>query len=162
MLYAVSLLHLLWFDKSKYMKPITKQILMFCGIVSVGTGVVGMFLPILPTTPFLLLAGACFARCSEKAYNWLLTNRWCGEYIKNYRESKVISLKHKILLISLLWVTIGYSALFIAAYLWLKLLLLIIASGVTFHILKIYTCKRRVKGNACEENVVKTRNRRIK
>jgi len=123
------------------MKLIVKHILMVSGIASVGLGLLGMFLPLLPTTPFLLLAGACFARCSEKAYNWLMTNRWCGKYIKNYREGQGISLNHKILSLSLLWITIGYSALFVAAYIWLKLLLFIIAGCVTFHILRMNTYK---------------------
>ena len=118
---------------------IMKVLLIAGGILCVALGVIGIFVPILPTTPFLLIAAVCFARSSERFYRWLITNRWFGEYIKNYREGKGISLKRKVFAISLLWVTIGYSALVVANQLWIKLLLWAIAVGVTIHLLKIRT-----------------------
>jgi len=81
----------------------------------VALAVLGLFLPVLPTTPFLLLAAVCYARSSERFYHWLMTNRWFGEYIRNYREGRGIPLKQKVLTISLLWVTIGYAAAFIVS-----------------------------------------------
>ena len=125
------------------MKTITKRFLVICGFLSVGLGIAGMFLPLLPTTPFLLLAAVCFAKSSKKAHAWLLTNRWCGEYIRNYQENKGIALRHKIISLSLLWVTIGYSIFFIVHYLWLKALLFAIAVGVTVHILRMKTCETK-------------------
>ena len=123
------------------MKELRKTILIVCGTVSVGLGAVGVFVPLLPTTVFLLLAAYCYARSSQKFYDWLLGNRWFGEYIRNYREGRGIPLKQKIFSISLLWLTIGYSAWFAVSLWWVRLLLLVIAIGVTIHLVTIKTYK---------------------
>jgi len=114
-------------------------LLIVCGTVCVGLGFVGIFLPVLPTTPFLLLAAACYARSSPRFYRWLLTNRWCGEYIRNYREGRGIPLRQKTLTILLLWLVIGYSALFVVSLWWVQLILAGIALGVTIHLVRIKT-----------------------
>jgi uncharacterized membrane protein YbaN (DUF454 family) len=103
---------------------------------------VGVFLPLLPTTPFLLLAAACYARGSDRFYNWLLGNKWFGSYIRNYREGKGIPLRVKMLTISLLWATIGYSTAFVVTALPLRIILLLIAVGVTTHILLMKTLRQ--------------------
>ena len=118
-----------------------KWLLIIMGTVCVGLGVAGIFLPLLPTTPFLLLAAACYAGSSEKFYRWLLHNRWFGRYIKNYREGKGLTLTTKILSLASLWVTIGFSAVFVVPVLAGKLALLAVAIGVTLHILSRPTCK---------------------
>ena len=118
-----------------------RALLLVGGTVCVALGILGIFLPVLPTTPFLLLAAACYARCSERAYHWLMTNRWCGEYIRNYREGNGVLLRHKLLAISLLWLMIGYAAFFAVRLLWVKILLLCIAAGVTVHLVMIRTRK---------------------
>ena len=107
-----------------------------------GVGTLGIFLPLLPTTPFLLLAAACYARGSKRFYNWLLGNRWFGNYIKDYRERKGIPFKIKILSISLLWVTIGYSAVFVVNAPLVRAILIGIAIGVTIHIIRIRTLRQ--------------------
>jgi len=112
------------------------------GTLFVGVGTLGIFLPLLPTTPFLLLAAACYARGSKRFYNWLLGNRWFGNYIKDYRERKGIPFKTKILSISLLWVTIGYSAVFVASIPLVRAILIGIAIGVTIHIIRIRTLRQ--------------------
>ena len=121
------------------MNKISRILLIAAGTLFVILGVVGMFLPILPTTPFLLLAAVCYARSSQRFYNWLLTNRWFGEYIRNYREGRGIPLKQKVLTISLLWLTIIYSVLFVTDAWWLRALLVGIAIGVTTHLVKVKT-----------------------
>jgi len=88
--------------------------LILAGNFFVALGILGILLPLLPTTPFLLLAAACYFRSSEKFYNWLMNNKWLGNYIKNYREKKSIPLKVKVLCLSILWLTIGYSVFFVA------------------------------------------------
>jgi len=123
------------------MKELKKNILIVCGTVSVGLGTIGIFVPLLPTTVFYLLAAYCYARSSQKFYNWLLNNRWIGEYIRNYREGRGIPLKQKIFSISLLWLTIGYSAWFVVSLWWVRLILLGIAIGVTIHLVTIKTYK---------------------
>ncbi len=109
------------------------------GSLSVALGVIGIFFPVLPTTPFLLLAAFCYARSSRRFYDWLLNNRWFGAYIRNYREGRGIPLTEKILAISSLWLTIGFSILFVVRVMWVKLLLLAIAVGVTIHLVCIKT-----------------------
>ena len=119
-----------------------RVLLIIAGTFSVGLGVIGIFVPLLPTTPFLLLAAACYARSSKRFYNWLLKNRWFGNYIKNYRDGKGIPLKVMVVSISLLWLTIIFSAFFIVHNIYIRIILILIAIGVTTHIISIRTLKR--------------------
>lgn len=127
------------------MKTLTRTLLIVGGTLCVALGGLGMFLPVLPTTPFLLLAAICYARSSKRFYHWLMTNRWCGEYIRNYREGRGIPLKQKVLTILLLWLTICYTALFFVSLWWVKSILLGIAVGVTIYLIKIKTLKPCVR-----------------
>ncbi len=120
-----------------------RYLLIIAGTISVGLGIVGIFLPILPTTPFLLLAAACYARSSKRFYDWLLNNKWFGTYIKNYHEGRGVPLKVKVFTISLLWITILASVFFVVNNFWIKIVLIIIAIGVTIHILTIKTYKQK-------------------
>jgi uncharacterized membrane protein YbaN (DUF454 family) len=122
-------------------KGLTKTLLLVCGTLCVALATLGIFLPVLPTTPFLLLAAACYAKSSERFYNWLLTNRWFGRYIQNYRQGRGIPLRHKVITIVLLWLTIGYTAWFLVSPWWGKLILLGIATGVTIHLARIKTLR---------------------
>ena len=124
----------------KTSNKIVRGTLIALGTVFVGFGVVGIFLPILPTTPFFLLAAACYARSSERFYYWILHNRWFGNYIKNYREGKGISLTVKLWTIFALWFTILLSVFIVDDY-YVKVLLLFIAVAVTLHIVTIKTFK---------------------
>ena len=117
-----------------------RYLLILFGTISLVLGIVGIVIPLLPTTPFLLLAAACYARSSEKFYTWLLTNRWFGNYLKNYYEGKGISFTAKILTITILWVTIIISIILINLY-WITILLLLIATLITIHITLIKTYK---------------------
>lgn len=117
--------------------------LIFLGSLFLGLGILGIFLPLLPTTPFLLLAAACFARSSKKLYAWLLNNRWFGSYIRNYREGKGIPLKVKIASLALLWMAIVYSTVFVASGFLVRFILVLIAIGVTVHVLSFKTLPAR-------------------
>jgi uncharacterized protein len=132
--------------KSKQKKNISnrliKWLLIFAGSFFLIIGIIGIFLPLLPTTPFLVLAAACYAKSSKRFYNWLINNKWFGSYIKNYRAGKGISLKSKLYTISLLWVTILFSAFIIVKILWIKFILIIIAILVTIHVFTIKTYKK--------------------
>lgn len=119
-----------------------KGLLIFAGTLFVGLGVLGIFLPLLPTTPFLLLAAACYAKSSKRFYHWLLSNRWFGKYIKNYRERRGIPSRVKISTISILWITIALSAYFATESFLVRAILVLIAMGVTVHILSMRTMKR--------------------
>ena len=115
--------------------------LIVSGTVSLVLGIIGIFLPLLPTTPFILLAASCYARSSKRLYDWLLNNKWFGNYIKNYRKGKGIPHKVKFLSISFLWIVIGYSILFVVNIISIRIILFLIAVGVTIHILSIKTLK---------------------
>ena len=117
----------------------TRPVLIIAGSFFLGLGIIGIFLPLLPTTPFILLAVSCYARSSKRLHDWLLNNRWIGSYAKNYREGKGIPYKAKVVSISILWVVIGYSVFFVVHILLIKILLIFIAAGVTLHILSIKT-----------------------
>ena len=114
-----------------------RQLLIILGTICVATGVIGIFIPILPTTPFLLLAAILYMRSSERFYRWLLNNRLLGTYIKNYLEGRGMPLKVKAMTVSLLWATIGISIGLASPNLTIKVVLIIIAIGVTLHIIFI-------------------------
>ncbi|HOJ86662.1 MAG TPA: YbaN family protein [Elusimicrobiales bacterium] len=118
------------------MKDIKKYFLVFLGSLFVVIGVIGIFLPLLPTTPFLLIASYCYLKSSQKHYDRLINSRYLGKYIKDYVEKKEIPIKVKISSISILWITIIISAASINKY-YLKILLLFIAIAVTLHIIKL-------------------------
>jgi len=122
-------------------RTLRRVVLIVGGTLFLGLGIVGVFLPLLPTTPFLLLAAACFMRSSRKTYNWLLNVKWLGSYIRNYRERRGVPLGVKALVISLLCMTIGYSLVSVVHLLLLRIILLAIAAAVTIHILFMPTLK---------------------
>ncbi|MBA7575851.1 hypothetical protein ES708_17687 [subsurface metagenome] len=103
-------------------KPI-KVLLIATGTFFIGLGIVGIFVPVLPTTPFLLISATLYAKSSKSFYNWLVNNKILGRYIKNYREGKGIPLKLKIITIALLWITIGCSAIFAIDIFWVRVML---------------------------------------
>ena len=115
--------------------PLRKGLFIFVGVLSVGLATAGIFLPLLPTTPFMLLAAACFFRSSDRLYRWVITHKWFGLYIKNYREHKAISKHAKVVILLLLWGTLGYTTIGVISALAVRGLLLIIGVGVTLHVL---------------------------
>jgi uncharacterized membrane protein YbaN (DUF454 family) len=121
------------------MRSILRPLLIVIGTLAVTLGVVGMFLPILPTTPFLLLAAACYARSSDRFLHWLLNNRLFGAYIRSYREGRGMPRATKILTLAALWLTLGMSAAFATSSPWLRLLLAGIGIGVTIHLIRLRT-----------------------
>lgn len=118
---------------------IRKALLIFLGTVCVGLGVLGIFLPLMPTTVFLLLAAYCYSKSSDRFHTWLLGNRWLGKYITTYRSGQGITVRQKCTTILTLWASIGFSIWFIGGTFWITLLLAAIAVGVTIHILWLKT-----------------------
>jgi len=114
-------------------------LLKIVGTVFLIIGGVGIVLPLLPTTPFLMLAAVCYARSSERWYRWLLYNRWFGNYIRNWHEGRGIPMKTKILSILFLILTMGYSAAFVVPFFIGKVGLILIAICVIMHILSFPT-----------------------
>lgn len=125
-----------------YHRPMTRllrPLLIAAGTLCVALGVLGIFLPLLPTTPFLLLAAACYARSSRRMLNWLNHNRWFGAYIRNWREGRGIPLRDKIIAIAAIWITIGLTVIFFVEQTWARVVLLAIALAVTAHLLRMPT-----------------------
>ncbi len=127
---------------------VRKVALIFFGTIFVGLGVLGMFLPLMPTTVFLLLAAYCYSRSSERFHQRLLNNRWLGKYIKNYQSGQGISFSQKVTTIAVLWASIGFSVWFVAGSFWPTLLLATVAIGVTIHLLWIRTYRPEVVADA--------------
>jgi hypothetical protein len=126
----------------KISEKLKRGLLIVAGTIFLVIGTIGIVIPVLPTTPFLLIATACYLRGSEKLHNWMLNNRVIGEFIKNYKEGKGISIKHKIFTITFLWLTIMISTLYAVNLLYLRIILIIIALIVTTHILSLPTYKK--------------------
>ncbi len=118
------------------MKQLTKIVLIIAGSISLALGLLGIILPLLPTTPLLLLAAACYVRSSSRLYEWLITNKYFGSYIENYRLGKGIPLKAKVIGVSVLWLSMGYTILNVVPFFIVKLLLFCTALFFSWFILK--------------------------
>jgi len=114
-----------------------RRLLIGAGTLSTGLGIIGIFVPILPTTPFLLLAAACYMRSSERFYKWLTNNRIFGAYVRNYIEGRGMPARIKIFTILLLWLTIGLSITFGVQNTVIRIVLICVAIGVTVHVVLI-------------------------
>ncbi len=132
-------------DSKLKKQRIVRYLLLVAGTISLTLGAVGIFLPILPTTPFLLLSAACYLRSSERMHKWLMDNRWFGEYIKNYQAGRGIPMKTKIIAISTMWIAILYSTFFVVdEILVAQIALLVIAAGVSVHLIRLPTFKKKM------------------
>jgi uncharacterized membrane protein YbaN (DUF454 family) len=118
-----------------------RYFLIALGWVFVALGVIGIFLPVMPTTIFLILAAACFARSSEKFYTWLIEHKTLGKFIRDYREKRGMPLKAKLVAILLLNLSIGYSSFFVVESLIAKILLLGVALSVTLYLISLKTLR---------------------
>lgn len=126
-------------EVSIYKNPFIRWLLVISGFVLIGIGILGMFLPVLPTTIFFILAAWCFARSSEKFHHWLHHNRLFGKYLRSYRRGHGMTRGSKIFSIAFLWTGILVSCIFMTENLYVRILLLAIAIGVTWHLLAIKT-----------------------
>ena len=121
-----------------------KFLFAFLGSVSLVLGIMGVFLPVLPTTPFLLLAAAMYMRSSQRLYDWLMSHKHLGAYIRNFREHKALPLRVKVVSVTMVWATLLYCAIFVAKEWWMSGMFIAIATGVTIHILSYRTLKKRM------------------
>ena len=133
---------------TKWMK-IIGGLWFIAGTICLVLGAIGIVLPILPTTPFLLASAACYYKSSPKMHKWLLNNKWFGDYIKNYQEGKGIPRKTKLTALTVLWVTIGISTIFFLdrilppfLVLPMQLIMIIVAVLVTVYMIKLPTYKK--------------------
>ena len=118
--------------------------LIIVGSVSLVLGILGIFLPMLPTTPFLLLSAAAWVKASPSLYEWLINHRVLGEYIRNFREHRAIPLRVKIISVSLVWLTIGYCIFAVVdEWWWAQVLMTLLATAISWHILSFATLKKK-------------------
>jgi len=118
-----------------------KTCLCAIGCISLVLGIAGIVLPVLPTTPFLLLTAACFAKGSTRFYSWLMNHRWFGPYIENYRSGRGMPMRTKLITIGLLWLSIGTSVIFFVDFFPAKMLMLVTATCVSGYLLTRPTLK---------------------
>ncbi len=126
-------------EYSGNISTVAKFLYLVAGFLLVAIGVIGIFLPLLPTTIFLILASVCFVKSSPRANDWLRNHKVLGGYIDNYQNKTGLTVQSKIISIALLWISISLSALFLTDQLYIKLLLFGIAVGVTIHLLMVKT-----------------------
>ncbi len=117
-----------------------KIILNIAGTIFVGLGVLGIILPLVPATPFFLLASACYVRGSDRLHGWLMNNRYLGQYIKNFQEKRGMPVSAKVISLALLWASLAVSIYRVDPP-WLKVTLAVVGVGVTGLILKIKTLR---------------------
>lgn len=111
-----------------------RGLLISVGLLCTGLGVIGIFVPLLPTTPFLLLATACFARSSNRFHTWLIEHNHLGPLVRGYLEGTGIPLRAKQTAITLVWLTLPPSALLLVPPIWAKLILILLALAITWYI----------------------------
>lgn len=116
---------------------IKKVTLIACGHILTVIGVIGIFLPILPTMPFLLLAAVCFYKSSRKHYNRMINTKFIGTHLKNYLENKEMSKGAKIFSIVFLWSSILLSVVFFVKNIYLRIFVLLVAVFVTIHLVNL-------------------------
>src|SRR5436190_11441045 len=116
---------------------ILKALLIAGGTLCVALGVIGIFLPLMPTTVFLLMAAACYARSSDRFHQKLVNHRILGVYLRNSRNGGGMPRRAKAITLVLLWASIGATTVWTAHSWWLRLILLAIAAGVTAHVVRL-------------------------
>lgn len=117
-------------------RPVRRAALLVCGTLSLGLGIVGIFVPLLPTTCFLLVAAWCYARSSSRLYDRLMNARWIGSYLRRYRDEKAIPRHVKVASLVMMWITIGYSII-VFPNLLVRASLAVIAFAVTWHLYRL-------------------------
>lgn len=115
-----------------------KTLYNIAGTVALLLGIVGLFLPLLPTTPFLLLASACYMRGSERMHQWLMNQRHLGPYLRSYQQGRGIPLRAKITALALMWTSLTVS-MWIIPLPWVRVLLLVPGVAVTVYLYRMRT-----------------------
>ena len=124
------------------MKNLKKKIYICVGLLAVGLGIIGAFLPVMPTVPFLLVALFCFERSSKKYHDMILNNKYFGKVLKDYYEGRGLTTSVKIKAILFLTCGMGFS-FYKVQHLYLRIMLAVIWLGVTIHIILLKTKPKR-------------------
>lgn len=125
---------------NKQVKNAFLRWVLFCfGWIAVAGGIIGIFLPLVPTVPFLLLAVACFARSSERFHGWLVEHNHLGPLLRDYLKGSGIPLRVKMIAVGMVWVSFPATTILFAREFWLKVLLIAAAFGITLYLLSLPT-----------------------
>jgi len=119
---------------------IKNYLLVIAGSISLGLGLIGVFIPVLPTTPFLLITAFCYARSSRRLYRWLMSHKVFGPYIYNYVKHHAVPKRTKIAALILLWLSLGLS-IYLIDHLHVRIVLLIVGLAVSIHLISLKTIK---------------------
>ncbi len=114
---------------------IARTLWIILGSTLVAIGAIGAVVPGLPTTIFLILAAACYIRSSQNLYDWLISNKTFGPYLKDYREGKGMPRNAKILAVSMIVLFAGYAALFAIENLWIRVMVAVTGLIGIFYVL---------------------------
>jgi len=120
-----------------------KKLFIVIGTTSLVIGSIGIVIPILPTTPFMILTTICYMKGSNRLYHWIIRNRLFGKFLENYLQRKGISIRSKMISIIFLWITIAFSSFIFVNNVFVQYILLIVLLAVTVHILLLKTYHRR-------------------
>jgi uncharacterized membrane protein YbaN (DUF454 family) len=129
-------------ESREHGSPIVRALFFAAGVVALLLGVVGVFLPVLPTTPLVLLAAACFARSYRPFHEWLVGHRHFGPLLREWHEHRSIHYRTKLVAIAMMALGLGASIVFVVEAAWLRLGLL--ALGIVLGIY-LYRLPSRVR-----------------
>jgi hypothetical protein len=129
-------------DDSRVSGKMIRGVYIVVGTIALIIGAIGLFLPVIPTTPLVILAAACYYRGSDRLHNWILSSRWFGETIKNYQEGRGLTRNTKVRAISMMWVMILVSAWFFVSNLVVRVAIICVAIGVTVYLVRLPTLEK--------------------
>jgi uncharacterized membrane protein YbaN (DUF454 family) len=129
-------------DDSRVSRNMMRGIYIVVGTIALVIGAIGLFLPIIPTTPLVILAAACYYRGSDRLHNWILSSRWFGETVKNYQEGRGLNRDTKVRAISMMWAMILISAGFFVSNLFVRVAIICVAIGVTVYLVRLPTLEK--------------------
>jgi uncharacterized protein len=122
-----------------YLDHAARWMLIAAGLLCVGLGAIGVILPGLPTTPFLLLAAYCFARSSEHFHGWLINHRWFGSYVRNFEEGRGMTRSAKATTVLIIWLSFGVTIVFFVPVVWGQVGMVLMAVTVSLYIVRLPT-----------------------
>lgn len=126
------------------MQPLLRYALLGIGWLSLGLGVLGIVLPLLPTAPFVLLAAACFMRSSSRMHDWLVGHPLLGAHISDYLRGRGLRRQTKSVALVTLWLSVSMSSWLLVPLAYADAAMVLMAAGVTIHILRLPTCEGSV------------------
>ncbi len=126
-------------EPQTYLDHAARLMLIAAGLICVGLGALGILLPGLPTTPFLLLAAYCFARSSEHFHNWLLNHRWFGSYVRNFESGRGMTRPAKATTLLVMWLSFGFTIVLFVPVVWGQVSMFLLAVTVSVYIMRLPT-----------------------